>query len=377
MRKYELSISADYVPEWGVTEAIREFFQNSIDEETRDASNKMFFDYDAENRTVRIGNKHSELDIKTLLFGVTTKSGDKEMIGNHGEGYKIATVVLLRLGKTVVFQNYCRREIWRPRLVNSKRYGGIQVPTFFVDNAAVWEKVPEHSLIIEIGGIEPEEYEKIRDSNLHLQQPGPERKDTSYGGILAGEEFKGKVFVAGLYICSEPALEIGIDFKPKIVRLERDRSMVNSFDIKWYAARMVEETKDAETIKKSLNSYSGTFIESYRVPPDLRDEVAEEFINQYGAKAVPVSSQEDIEGMKKRGYKAVIVSEAKKKVILESELYSDVKQELKKEQEKARPLYDRFCEFAEKIEDRLEESETTTLYEFLDELSELQQKAEA
>ena len=197
MRKYELSISADYVPEWGVTEAIREFFQNSIDEETRDASNKMFFDYDAENRTVRIGNKHSELDIKTLLFGVTTKSGDKEMIGNHGEGYKIATVVLLRLGKTVVFQNYCRREIWRPRLVNSKRYGGIQVPTFFVDNAAVWEKVPEHSLIIEIGGIEPEEYEKIRDSNLHLQQPGPERKDTSYGGILAGEEFKGKVFVAG------------------------------------------------------------------------------------------------------------------------------------------------------------------------------------
>ena len=32
MRKYELSISADYVPEWGTTEAIREFFQNSIDE---------------------------------------------------------------------------------------------------------------------------------------------------------------------------------------------------------------------------------------------------------------------------------------------------------------------------------------------------------
>ncbi len=45
MRKYELSISADYVPEWGTTEAIREFFQNSIDEETRDPGNKMFFDY--------------------------------------------------------------------------------------------------------------------------------------------------------------------------------------------------------------------------------------------------------------------------------------------------------------------------------------------
>ena len=43
MRKYELSISADYVPEWGTTEAIREYFQNSIDEETRDSSNKNVF----------------------------------------------------------------------------------------------------------------------------------------------------------------------------------------------------------------------------------------------------------------------------------------------------------------------------------------------
>ena len=56
------------------------------------------------------------------------------------------------------------------------------------------------------------------------------------------------------------------------------------------------------------------------------------------------------------------------KVILESELYSDVKQELKKEQEKARPLYDRFCEFAEKIENKLTEDEIAELYGFLDEL---------
>ena len=44
--------------------------------------------------------------------------------------------------------------------------------------------------------------------------------------------------------------------------------------------------------------------------------------------------------------------------------------------EKARPLYDRFCEFAEKIENRLEESEVATLYEFLDEISELEEKEE-
>ena len=132
-RKYELSISADYVPEWGVTEAVREFFQNAIDEQRRDSENSMFFDYDPKGQVIRIGNRHSDLDIKTLLFGESTKRGKEEMIGSHGEGYKIATVVLLRTGKQVSFQNYCRREIWKPRLVKSRRYGGAMVPTFFVE----------------------------------------------------------------------------------------------------------------------------------------------------------------------------------------------------------------------------------------------------
>ena len=81
MRKYELSISVDYVPSWGIVEGVREFFQNAIDEETRDSSNKMMFSYDADREVLQIGNKHSELDIKSLLFGNTTKDKDAEMIG--------------------------------------------------------------------------------------------------------------------------------------------------------------------------------------------------------------------------------------------------------------------------------------------------------
>lgn len=375
MRKYELSISADYVPEWGTTEAMREFFQNAVDEETRDSSNKMFFEYDSADQIVRIGNKHSDLDIKTLLFGMTTKKEDREMIGNHGEGYKIATVVLLRLGKPVVFQNYCRKEIWRPRLVKSRRYEGMMVPTFFVEQTAIWERIPQHSLIIEIGGVTPEEYQDMKVANLHLQDEVQE-KETAYGSIIEGEQYTGKVYVGGLFICNEPGLEVGINFKPSVVRIERDRSMVNSFDIKWYAARMVEELKDKELTKRSLGCYTGTYIEAYRVPEDIKNEVAEEFINQHGAKAVPVSNQNDIEEMKKRGYKAVIVSESKKNVIMESKYYADVRDTLKEEKENVRPLYDRFCEFVEKIENRLNEEETVMAYSFADEIEGLVKEEE-
>ncbi|MCM1412338.1 MAG: hypothetical protein NC305_17610 [Lachnospiraceae bacterium] len=375
MRKYELSISADYVPEWGITEAVREFFQNSIDEETRDSSNKMFFDYDADAQIIRIGNKHSDLDIKTLLFGVTTKNTDDQMIGNHGEGYKIATVVLLRMGKTVVFQNYCRKEIWRPRLVNSRRYGGIKVPTFFVEDVPIWGTVPEHSLIIEIGGVTPEEYEEIRESNLHLQEDVC-RRETSRGAILDGEEYKGRIFVGGLFICTESRLDIGIDFKPKVVRLERDRTMVNSFDVQWYAARMIEELKDAELTKKSLGSYSGTYINYYSVPNAIRDEITEEFISEHGAKAVPVANQGDMEKLKKKGYKPVIVSEAKRDIILNSDIFEDIREEQEKERQKERPLAERFCEFIEKIESKLSEDEVVEIYGFYDEISDREEGEE-
>jgi len=373
MRKYELSISADYVPEWGVTEAVREFFQNAIDEETRDISNKMFFEYDKETEVIRIGNKHSNLNIKTLLFGVTTKKDDREMIGNHGEGYKIATVVLLRLGKTVVFQNYCRREIWSPRLVRSRKYDGIMVPTFFVEQTAIWKEVPENSLVIEIGGITSEEYQEIMAANLHLQGI-VEAKETGYGSLLVNEQYVGKVFVAGLYICSEPELEVGINFKPRVVRIERDRSMVNSFDIKWYAARMIEELKDAEMTKRSLGCYTGTYIESYRVPMEIKNEIAEDFINQYGAKAVPVSNQEDMEGMKKRGYKPVIVSESKKKVIMESAYYAGIREALEAEKKNESPFCERFYDFIKKIENRLDADEVAIAYEFADEIENLKKE---
>lgn len=375
MRKYELSISADYVPSWGIVEGVREFFQNAIDEETRDSSNKMMLSYDADREVLQIGNKHSELDIKSLLFGNTTKDKDAEMIGNHGEGYKIATVVLLRNNKKVTFYNYCRREIWRPRLVKSKKYGGVLVPTFFVETSAIWEKVPEHSLIIEIGGITSEEYDQIKRANLHLQEDY-ERVHTMYGDILKDERFIGKVFVGGLYICNEPRLEIGIDFKPCYVRLERDRSMVNSFDVQWYASRMMEQAKDAELLKNSLCSYSGYYICHECVPMDLKNEIAEDFINEYGAKAVPVSNQEDMEGMKKRGYKPVIVSKSKKEVILESEYFEDVEEENRKIREMQRPLTDRLCEFIEEIEGKLDEDEVVELYGFLDEIAAYEAKEE-
>ena len=368
-RKYELSISADYVPEWGVTEAVREFFQNAIDEQRRDSENSMFFGYDPKGQVIRIGNRHSDLDIKTLLFGESTKRGKEEMIGSHGEGYKIATVVLLRTGKQVSFQNYCRREIWKPRLVKSRRYGGAMVPTFFVETEAVWKKVPENSLIIEISGITPEEYAQIKESNLHLQE-SVKRRETSRGAVLDEDKYKGKIFVGGLYICTEPRLEMGVDLKPNLVHLERDRSIVRSIDVQMLVSYMIEELKDAELTKKSLGSFAGEYILSNNVDKGIKNEIAADFVREHGEKAVPVSNQADAEYFRKMNYKPVIVSAAESEIIKNSEVYRNVRSE-NEESVDTIPVYDRLRAFAEKIEIKLTEEESEELFNIADQIEEL------
>ena len=125
-----------------------------------------------------------------------------------------------------------------------------------------------------------------------------------------------------------------------------------------------------------MSSYSVDYICHDCVPMDLKNEIAEDFINEYGAKAVPVSNQEDMEGMKKRGYKPVIVSKSKKEVILESEYFEDVEEENRKIREMQRPLTDRLCEFIEEIEGKLDEDEVVELYGFLDEIVAYEAKEE-
>lgn len=371
MQKIELTIAPNYVPSWGIVEAVRELFQNALDQQKQNPTNEMSWSYDPEAQRLRICNKYSVLTASSLLLGQTSKADDESTIGQFGEGYKIATLVLLRNNKTITFYNHGAREIWRSRFVNSRRFG-TQVLTFFIDKKALWEKTPDNDLTIEIEGITEEEYmQDIAPSNLHIRSDYSVIDSTEYGDII---DIPGKVFVNGLFVCDFEPYKYGYNFKPEYLKLDRDRKMVSDFDLRWIASRVWSKANESkiplvtELIKQGaadvsyIDAISALCAGGYT----LKNVCYEDFRKQYGDLAIPVTSQEELEQVPK-GYKGIVVPMTYNAMIRGSSKFIKA---APPEQTKAEVILDEMAEWLTKVSKKLTDEEASELDELLDKLRE-------
>ena len=305
MSKIELTLAPNYIPNWTLVDAVRELFQNALDQQEQNPDNAASWDYDSQTGVLTISNATSTLTTSSLLLGQTTKASDKSTIGQFGEGYKIATLVLLREGKNVVFYNYGAKETWRPRFVKSRRFG-TDILTFFIEKKAIWEKVPSADLVIAVDGISADEYKSIVESNLHLRSDYEVLEETVYGDVIS---LPGKVFVNGLYVCDYEPYTYGYNFKPEYIHLDRDRKMVNDFDLRWMASKMWSGCEDTDKVLEMISEGKAdvAFLESVSYSKKWYDLAAEKFKDVYGPEAIPVASQEEMENVP-TGYKGIVVS---------------------------------------------------------------------
>lgn len=327
MSKYELSLSTDYVSNWGITEAIRELFQNSLDQQSQNPSNVMSHNYFIDYGTFRISSKESVLDPASLLLGYSTKRNDSNLIGQFGEGYKLAILVLLRNGKQVKIYNYGKREIWYPKFVKSRKYNDQKILVIEIDKKHIWEKVPSNNLTFEIKGITEEEYQDIIDKNLHCQNDLGETIITPKGKILLDPPYKGKIYVNGLFVCKFDHYKYGYDILPNYIKLDRDRKLVSDFDLKWLASTMWVSSGSVKMVELAKENASDVFYlsETWKINNTLSNNAFNEFIAKYGPNAIPVVSQDEAENIKKLHPLAnpIYVSGSYYGIISSSGLYSD------------------------------------------------------
>lgn len=95
-RTIETQLSSDYVPDWNLFKAVRESVQNMIDERTLTGTT---IHWSQEGKGVYFYDKGTGVDFEDILFlGVSGKRGLENVVGQHGEGEVVSSLVAARLG---------------------------------------------------------------------------------------------------------------------------------------------------------------------------------------------------------------------------------------------------------------------------------------
>lgn len=233
---FELTISPDYVPNWGTWEATREFIQNCLD--GHQAGYPSDIRYDFLSNTLHLFNKGAELKPEHLVLGITTK-GEGSFRGKFGEGFKLAMIVLCRQARCydqphIPVEIQTGKNIWRPSIAFSAKFGTELL------NVDVSTTKDCGGLLVSIPNIQPDEWLNIRTKVLNLNKDYSKIRSI-FGDILLDEEHRGQLYVKDLWVSKLPD-ESSYGYNLKHAELDRDRRMADSYTVRHCVANILEST---------------------------------------------------------------------------------------------------------------------------------------
>jgi len=266
-----LTLTPDYVSTWSLWEAVRELLQNAIDQRTLNKS-RIIFEYEDEKLT--IGSTNAYLSPKTLLLGMTDKRNDAT-IGQFGEGYKLAMLVLTRMSYDVKLRN--GSELWVPAFEYNEEYES----HVLVINR--YEAEDCGGVFFDITNVSEDGFGDIAEKYL---------PDVPLDVILDEDHLRKKVFLGGLFVCEIDDLEYGYNFAPRRLVLDRDRGMASSFDVSCATSAIWSRVDDDKRLYANLSAggLDTSFVNVSRVSTNRY--VVEQYLKET-PNAIPVSSDDE------------------------------------------------------------------------------------
>jgi len=306
MNVIETTISKDYVSDWGLNEGIREIMQNALDANDKGFTGRLH--YIKDKKKLIIYNRGVILNKASLLLGSTSKNNDINQRGNYGEGYKVGSLALCRINKQVTIYN--GNETWIPYI---DTHFEIDTPVLKFD---ILSGNPyEGRLTFEIKNINQEEWLELKKQFIPLCN----LKEDSYhktpqGKVLLEDSFKGKIYSGGIFVSHNKELDFGYDFKPSVLSLNRDRNMVDSFNLQWntskiwaYISANIEGKLYDVTSMLKANCPDVKYMDQFS-DYTITGKLVEKFFEENSKKSYPVTTNEESEKVRSMGYRPIYSS---------------------------------------------------------------------
>jgi len=285
-QSYNLNLAKTYLPKWGAWEVAREIICNAIDADP---------DYVLESS----GSNHLSVRTNTvpdmsemLIIGHGSKAPGGETIGQFGEGSKMAALVATRIAGAgaIVFKT------------------PTQVITFdFVDTFGVETLVAQ---------VEQQEGGEGMVCELNLPMigniyQGRILRNANYGPTRNARPGAMEVFVKGVYITTLSGDSLWDWNFGNQMSLNRDRSMVSDFDVKfaigaWLGENMTDE--QAKAILFTAESAERDSVHYGKSWSRLRDKLRMAFYELHGDRSCLATGLGSDEKAMKAGWKVVVVN---------------------------------------------------------------------
>lgn len=317
MAKIPLSIDKNYCAGWGVWHGVRELLQNAKDAE----------EYEDKPMEVKHHPRTSRLEIVTrnayvhpsnlLVLGKTSK-GDGRQRGKFGEGFVLGVLALIRKGCDVKFRN---GDLSWSASFEAPDEGhpleGNELLTFKSREL----QIREADFRIEIEGIPTEAWDIIKKKVLFLEPPkAAETMKTNAGMLLLNPQYKGEVFVRGLFVRKFDDLSCGYDLDA--VSLDRDRQMIDEWDLHYALGRLWSDACNAQPDLATPRVYEMAKDGSadarnlkYHADEALLKRLREKFEEEHGENSVPVTDNASAREAQGVGGKPVMVNSVMKDLL--------------------------------------------------------------
>lgn len=306
----------DYLSSWGLKEALREIYQNFLDY----GDYEEFIVESDDKVTVTITNSWEPENLDFLRIGNSKKSGSNA-IGKHGEGLKMAFLILLREGfyskittpdQTVVPELYTDKQIGEcfclVYIDHAERKSGFKI---------------EFDCPIDV----------YNDFIENLVTPEDVIYDDNYWGQIVAKR-NGNIYSGGLFVTHAPNISKAYNIRPQYLPLDRDRSVPRSFDLNYAASKINESYGKFEVDDLSMSDTA--YIDD--VPKEIKEQVT----------PVLVGNSIEFKHTDRNGNDKVITNHSVKEAMIRDSFFAGAIKKLKLFIAKQLGLYDMLIEFRDK-----------------------------